>query len=715
MPKVIYLLLLLISIQTGVSSQQFKPQQKAWLYRIVSKTPCLKRNWDNYFTYKGGITESTQVSYVKNGRTLSYHISLWDSIEQDIISHPHLLEVNWEKVSKSSPGLIADAAVKLAMWELYSNVKQGYVDVPAFGVNKTAKHIHQEMVKSLPKAMRGNGVVKEKYLPVFYKLINPSLNIGRKQKAFLDIKKVSLSEQERVFAKWHKLVNGYVNEKSEFYFSQLLGKQVYFSGHLLAAGDGSGSSGLLYEWESGEEGAEINTGTGKGIGLFTYEMRLRKEQLVPLYKTKTKIKTLKNEPTLLHFTLWGMDWDKKPLVVVKKGDKSYLLYGSVEFSPDHQWKKGVSYVDRMADFKNRKIDFVVSELNKDGGLLAVYERERVLRDKIQVLIDVCNLEIDSLKEIENPSETAIKQRLYRNETNLSNLSDKERRLSDVQKKISVEYKKIDRAQKELGKMRDELGEFVQKWEKVDSLYLFEDGSQFNMLTQDLILFNDSNNTESIQIKLLPATYSIYSDTKDEVQLYVNATGGVNEYLKANEKTKESIVKFDTLVNKSCYFNPDEFSLSSFFTVEELKMITGLNKLLHSKNKLLKLNLVAHGVDSVNHPYISKDRENYILKKDNVNYTKARRVDIKIIETEKHILVYIAGFADAGRTRLSKLPEAIKHSVVELNNKKQSLNPALSALRVQAVVKQIEKLLDVHFSKEGIYVSPLQRTITLDTL
>ncbi|WP_075590879.1 hypothetical protein [Labilibacter marinus] len=705
----ILLLLLLVIVPTGMLAQEFTPQQQAYLYKIVRGTSCLRQNWNHHFLYTGGIPETKKVVEIVNGRTHTYYVDMWDSIIHSIVLHPELLRVDWNAIRKTSPGLMADASVKLSLWELYSNIKAGYVQNTSFYEGGDVKIIYQEMVESLPLRMKKGAMVKEKYLPVFYDIINPSLSINRKFESFDNVGKVTVQEKKKVFDRWHQLVTSHVAETSEQYFNSLLGNEVYFKGSLLAVGDGSGSSGLLGEREDGEEGPEINTGTGKGIGLFTYKMKVRKGELSPDYLSEVEVKTLQKEPILIHLTLWGMDWDKYPTVVVEKGQKSYVLIGTPQFSPDPNRVEGTSYFDRLVDYKKRKIDNVVTELNKEGGLLAVYERENSIKEIILNQIDSINLEIDSLRKLDYVSAAAIDNRKFKNEVNLTNLRDKERRLADVQRKISAEYKKISHAEQELNKMKIALGEQPQNWENRDSVYVFEDGSFFDVNTQDLFLFQDSNKHHDIRVKLLAATYSVYRDSKDEVQLYVNATGGVKDYLKELERNKEPSFVSDTLVNSVYYFEPDEYIASSFFTSEQRKKL-GDWKSSTAQQKTFVFDLKAMGVDALNHDDFIGDQANYSVNKNKVNYINARRVQMQLVETNDSCIVKITGYADAGRTQLSTVTPVNKKNWQPFKSKEQSLNTALSALRIIEVVKELETILDESFDKESILVVPLNKAV-----
>ncbi|GAF04358.1 hypothetical protein JCM21142_73061 [Saccharicrinis fermentans DSM 9555 = JCM 21142] len=646
-------------------------------------------------------------------RGYGFHISSWDSLEQSIIQNPALLQVDWEAISQSSPGLVSNAAVKLALWELYVELKNGYQESPPFSMSEDVNVIYREMIEAMPRKMKKGAVLKEKYMPVFYDVINPSLGFRRKLASLESVSMLTAEEKKIVFDRWHQLISTHVDEKSRLYFQILLKRKVYFKGTLLAVGDGSGSSGLLGEKESGEAGAVINTGTGKGIGLFTYRTKKNKSSVVPDYRSEIDLELAPDEPMLLHLTLWGMDWDKHPLVVVETGEKSYLLFGAPEFSPDHNRVEGTSYYDRIEDYKQRKVDRVIGELNKQGGLLDIYKKEERMRDVIQTQIDSINLEVDSLRELEESNELAIQNRLFKNSVHLGNLSDKERRLKDLQSKIKAVYSELNSAEDEVKRMYAALGDHPQSWTEKDSVYIFEDGSFYHFKTQDLFLLADQEMDNRVRVKLLAATYSIYSDSKDEVQLYVNITGGVSEYLKEYEKKMKPVSDPDTIVCKSYYFDPNAYRASVFFTVEESRAIAELGKRVLGNEKQVRFILVAHGVDSLSQSIGMDGRGTYDVKKNLASYRKSRRVDIQIVECDKEFVVRISGFADRGRTSLLGLPKDVKSRLVGLMNVEQSWNPALSALRVLSVVREIEKLTGLSLRTEKIVCLPMGKCLPVE--
>ncbi len=702
---------LLLLIVFNIQGQEFSSQQKAWLYKVVKKSNCLNSNLGIYFNYSGTISDVSDFYSFNSKLKTKFEAQIWDSIEYRITQQPELLNVNWDAISKVSPGVLAEAAVKLTLWELYSDIKAGYQEDPQFSTNKTAKYIYNEMFKALPASVKSGATLKPKYQSVFLDLLNPSLNFIKKREAFSKFKKGDAKTQKLFFEKWYSIVNQIVEERSENYFNILCAKKIFLSGALLAVGEGSGSSGLLHEYEEVEDD-ETGTGTGKGIGLFTYKMLVINNQLELESTTETTISLLHDQPTLLHLSLWGMDGAKKPLVVIERGDKSYLLFGGAEFSPDRYWSKGTSYFDFLDEYKKRKIDQLIKDLNKDGGLLSVYERESEIRNKIQAQIEILNLEIDSINKSAEPSEAAIQQRKNKNEVNLSNLIAKENRLISLQKKISSAYQKIDKAEKELDQKKALLGENLQEWVYKDSIFKFEDGTMFNMQTQDLIIMEDSSDINKVNVRLLAANYSIYSEKKDEVQLYINITGGAK--LPVMETNRKALVR-DTILTKYFYFNSDEFKCEHYLDQQEEVELQKLAMDISKGNKEIKLSLVAGSIDTINHINLAKDKVDYQSKKELDRYIKSRRVELTIVAQNQSCIITVKGFTDAGNTTLSKVDSELLSVVRDYHHTDQSLNPALSILRVKSVLYNLESVMGLDFSEAKIQVPVLQKEINVQLL
>ena len=85
-------------------------------------------------------------------------------------------------------------------------------------------------------------------------------------------------------------VNKYVEQRSHQIFSALGGKSDSFTNVLVAAGDGSSTTGILEEREKNEKG-KWNKGLPKAVGLFPYDVIL--ETIQGEKKAKTIIEPMR--------------------------------------------------------------------------------------------------------------------------------------------------------------------------------------------------------------------------------------------------------------------------------------------------------------------------------------------------------------------------------------------------------------------------------------
>ena len=91
---------------TSQVNEGLTPEERAYLFHIVKKSPILNQNFGRYFDYIG-----EEITFF-NG-DLNY-----DSIELLIINSPETLLIRKEEIAKSPKGLIAEASNKMALWEL---------------------------------------------------------------------------------------------------------------------------------------------------------------------------------------------------------------------------------------------------------------------------------------------------------------------------------------------------------------------------------------------------------------------------------------------------------------------------------------------------------------------------------------------------------------------------------------------------------------------
>ncbi len=105
--KQIYILFCLLptlffaQLNDGLSTEE-----RAYLFHIVKKSPILDNSIGRYFDYKGPDVRfpNKEINY--------------DSVELIIINQPEILIIRKDEIAKSPKGIIAEAANKMAVWEL---------------------------------------------------------------------------------------------------------------------------------------------------------------------------------------------------------------------------------------------------------------------------------------------------------------------------------------------------------------------------------------------------------------------------------------------------------------------------------------------------------------------------------------------------------------------------------------------------------------------
>ena len=100
------ILLFVASLSFSQVNDGLTAEERAYLFHIVKKSPILDLELGRYFDYKG-----PQVN-------LGNKQPNYDSLETLIINQPELLTIRREEIAKSSKGLLAEAANKIAIWEL---------------------------------------------------------------------------------------------------------------------------------------------------------------------------------------------------------------------------------------------------------------------------------------------------------------------------------------------------------------------------------------------------------------------------------------------------------------------------------------------------------------------------------------------------------------------------------------------------------------------
>ncbi|MCU4175613.1 coiled-coil domain-containing protein [Carboxylicivirga sp. N1Y90] len=653
MRQSLILIILLLSIQLMSAQNKLSNEQKAWLYRITQLTPVLQRNWDTYFTFDKA--PFTKTSF--NGTLIEY-----DAIEYYQSYNPESLKIDWQKIASSSPGLIAETSTLLALYEL------NQILLEAIQEESSQDSIYNSLSQKLSKALPAKTKKQEQIIQT---IIHPSLPLKIKTEKLGRKYKLNAQEQKVLLNAWRATLNTYLTQRSQNFFKQLSPEGHYYEMLLLAAGEGSGTAGLLYEQEKHPDGTDKRW-YGKGIGLFTYEMRVRKESIVPKENTRSTIGQLNSSQPSLHLSLWGLNSSFKPLVVVTVDNKSYHLFSdfkSKELSPDPQHGLGVSFIDRIEQNRIKLIEKPLKELQGEGSLTSILEKENRSKEKIETKLSILETEIDSLQKLEPISENAINYRRNSINSLLNSLSDKTERIAKVERKLSDAYRNIERAEQKIASMNEQLGPNPQTWVMDKHQYVFSDGVVFDRNTQDLI-FKNGINEDEIQIHLLSASYNLKGEQRDEVQLLVNSTSSPQP--KTEIEITEAHFINDT-ITESGYFHPDAFTLNEI-SYPSYSLINTfpdtLNYQVHLKSKAIRLR-----ADSPKSYKDLKREKEFPLSE----LGKHRFAQLECIRTKDEVLITITSSCDPVPTRLSQLPRELRKRL-KITEASVSHNHYLSALR-----------------------------------
>ena len=248
---------LFVSLQTD---ENLTPVERAYLFHIVKKSPILEMNMGRYFDYKGP-------KILFPNKSINY-----DSIETLIINKPELLIIRKEEISKSEKGLIAEAANKMAVWGLNKLLlakREGEKELEPYQTEY--KMFENILIKNLPpsalKSRDGLAVPNRK----IFNLLDPSLSFDDKNAFVGSFHFLSKTEKLVTLRAINKTINEYIEIRSFQIYNALGGKAEFFKNVLVAAGDGSTTTGILEEREKDEKG-RWNKGLPKAIGLFPYQI-----------------------------------------------------------------------------------------------------------------------------------------------------------------------------------------------------------------------------------------------------------------------------------------------------------------------------------------------------------------------------------------------------------------------------------------------------------
>ncbi len=708
------------------------PLERAYLFHVVKKSPILDNSIGRYFEYTG-----------PDIRFLNGNIN-YDSIETYIINTPEYLIIREQEIAKSSKGILAEAANKVAIWDLNKMLLAKRQNDPTFD-NYATKYAVLEsiLLQKLPlAALDENGT---KVHPRVNNLLNPSLSFEDKLAQMNVFKGADIQTQLLILTALAEATNEYVELRTKELYKSLGGQYETFHNWLIAVGDGSSTSGLLDEREKDEKG-RWNRGLPKAIGLFPYQLYIQEPEkkkqepkIMPRWYIERDFNTNgENRMTQIHFDVWGYNSAKQTTVVLEKAGRHYHLFGSVDtrfLSPDSSFSSGATFMGVINEIQHKYIDDITEKIVGKRGYDYWIEHYKVKKEETELKIEKSSKQLSDKgytpvvtakkpsKEVKKAKANAVKASVGAdNWKGDPTTYDNKKQKSKNQSEIMYLYERFDwyKAKiKELEKEKKEAIELREKFEHQrdlykrvmgmnwmnftvkDGLYTFSDSSTFDIYTQDFT-FPATAEPEHFEIRLIGVPNSAISKNVDEVMMHASIIDAKPKY--------DARIQ----VNLTDLFESNQFELTSpLFSAEDSVAVLHLFEQLLDKENDFKVIGRGNGAGEWNGVRViasSKEEQTAYSEvgKWDESYSKLRLSEV-LITLNRGILLEVNSYTDPVRSKFDKAsPE-----VVSIKNQfKLTDNQVLSAYRSASILRKLKQELNV---LAGQYLTREQAKIVIDKL
>ncbi len=705
-------------------------EERAYLFHIVKKSPILDQNVGRFFEYTG-----PQVTH-KNGEI---H---YDSIEQIIISNPENLLIRSEEIAKSAIGLIAEAANKMAIWELNKALLEirKKEDEQSLHLVQEYKTFESFLFPILPdNAFKERGTSNALHHK-FDQAFNPSLSLDDKialleSLRFLDQEDILISLNAIHFA-----TNAYVQKRTFEIFKSLGGRADYFENVLVAAGDGSNTSGLLNEREKDEKG-RWNKGLPKAVGLFPYQLSIKE---IEEEKKKKPIKKIEpnrittntfqtagnNRLTNIHFDVWGYNDTKQTTVVIEKSGKSYRLFGSGTtrfLSPDSAFTGGGTFQGIINDLEFNKIAKLNEMIYGKRGFDYWIAYNTKKRDETELKIEKAEKNHSDLGYTPIRTSTKTSRKIKKDRKKSKTLKDYQPTTNSNQKQkrssqngivgLYGQYEGYKAKIKELEKEKEEAKDIIAKYQfkldyykrnfgykpvsytVEDGLYIFEDSTLFDIYTQEFV-FPATEDTTAFDVRLIAIPASALSDNADEVMLHINVTGATPKYDARLQLKLEDV------------FASDQFTLDNALlqAKDSLAMRLFFEGLLDKK---VDFHIIArgNGIGTWNGVQVKKEipqmeQTTYSTDKMDQEYVRLRLTEV-FIDLGREITLEVNSYTDPVQSNLALHNPELE---AQMTQNGWSKNEMLSAMRTLTILRKLKDEVNL---LAGQYLSRTDAKIVID--
>ena len=659
----------------------FTPAERAFLFHVVDKNEVLRNSLSPFFNYSGDSVYLTG----DYQNVLDY-----DSISTMIIMEPSILQVDFEGMKRAPQSILAEASSKLALWKLVNVLESPAADANRSDYRAFMKVVHEKMPDAAFKNKDRISLRKQ-----VKELINPDLSLLDKREIIHEIDDIRLEDKRDILEALDMAYKAYTYKLTLRYFDMIGGQAARFENILLAAGEGSKTYGMMEEFDKDEHG-RTKVSEPRGIGLFTYQYSIRKmdsgERNIfvkadPIVEYQ-EFHDPKN--TSLHLSLWGFNAFFQTTVVLKSGNKSYLLYASRDrqlLTADSAYSHGKTYHDHIADIEKRVIPGLREQLyGKDGYHASKAhwkDRKTFYYDRIRET----ELELRQYQGVNKKKYKRAQDKYIQANNQYSNAKSRYKKVNRV---IFDKEQRLEYLEDQLYYMKSNLGFTPQGYELQDSLFVFEDGSTFNPFTQDFH-FNSIARGE-FSVRLISIGSKPHSKAVDEVQLLVNVL----------KRPEPSQVNVDIEIADS--FDPDAFHSNAiaFEGVDKNALNALIDHIVEEKKLGVAVlrgggigrrtddgTLVEHkeAEELQSYPGLTKRDQEKNRMKPEFKDLRATKVALFIDGTFN---IQIASFTDPVVSRIADKDTAVARLMSETNI--NSGNDILSALRTMETFEHLINLL-----------------------
>ncbi|MDX1651824.1 MAG: hypothetical protein R3277_04995 [Brumimicrobium sp.] len=694
------------------------PQDKAYLFHTVRKSPILEENIGRYIEYTG---EEIRFS---NGE-LNY-----DSIEMIIINKPELLKIYSSEIRKAPKGILAEIANKQALWILNKVLNaQRQDNLASEGLTTDWEAFQLLLIKHLPEVALK---IKDDVItihPKVEKLNHPSLTFNDKVAMLDGFGNWTEQEKKQTIDAYTKAINEWVAERSFLIFKKLGGKADHFANVLTAVGDGSSTSGLFEEREKDERG-RWNKGLPKAVGLFPYDTYIGKKddskknkpEVLPMpYSIHTFETFGQGKKTNIHVDVWGYNSEKQTTVVISKKGKNYPLFGSADsrfLSPDSTFGGGITYYTMINRVKADIAD-LEEKVSGKKGLDYWIDYHEQKRDDKKLQIDKTEMELNNIRystittnDKKYKTKSKRKQRKKRQDKvvlyyeELSAINRKIKELKEEREQVLLKKQALDR---KLQGMYDLIGTEWVDYTFKDGVYLFEDSARFELKTQEFS-FPGQDEKETFEVRLIAIPYTHTGDQYDEVMLHINVTDILPDYDATLQLSLNDVFEVDRYDLLQQLITPqDSIAVREFFEA-----------MLDKKKPLI---IVSRGggigkwsdfevikdpdtKELSNYPG-ANEKERNISKNDSV-FKQLRTTYVKIL-IDRQIEIIVNSYTDPVKSNFSPTNNELSGLIRDFH---LSQNDMLSAYRTFATLKALKGELNV---LAGQYLERPEAKIVIDRL